>query len=178
MTRRGISLVEIMIALALLSVVMLAVAALHSSSSRLSKSVQDEIKLRHELDYVLRDMERNLIAARNPIIDPAQIEGCTTNCLSVQREDDTETITIDYLYDAGQKRITRRITNGAGAVTTDVLTTGVIVRVNGAGGAVQPMFEIVEGEANDRVQVNISAESDGKTLPGITKSILLRGVKT
>jgi hypothetical protein len=177
----GLSLVELLMALAALTVVALAVSTLEFSGVRLNDRAHSEVGLKQQLDYVLRDIERNITSAQNPITDPDQITGCVTECLSVEREDDKGLVTIDYMYDENDKSISRRFTDAADTVSTKILSSGIVIRKNEGEAELDPLFEILGGETHDIVNINLSAEvaQQGRTLrlKGITKSILLRGQK-
>ncbi|MBI1977905.1 MAG: prepilin-type N-terminal cleavage/methylation domain-containing protein [Candidatus Omnitrophica bacterium] len=178
MNRKGLTLLELILALTMLSMIFLAATTLNVSSVRLTAAVGDEVRLQNELQYVLRDIENNIVSGKNPVTTGVPNCPSGAQCLQVTDPDENRILYI-YKPTPAPSTISRVIVPaGGGNSTTQILSQGVLIPKTG-----KSLFEIPSGTDN-LVQINITARLIKVyggvpkiiRLPGITKSILLRGV--
>ncbi|MBI3999971.1 MAG: prepilin-type N-terminal cleavage/methylation domain-containing protein [Candidatus Omnitrophica bacterium] len=173
-TEKGLTLLELILALTILSFILFASSSLGLSAIRLlDVFVSEEIRLQNELRYVIRYLEKDLRGGREPDVrDCAPNADCT---IRVTAADDS---VIEYRYTRQTGGMVRSIIGGN---ASDVISSGTLVPKIEAGAA-QSIFEIVPESDDKLVEINLSAQRatrDGSktiTLPGISETIMLRGV--
>ena len=182
--QKGLTLIELILALAIVSFILLAGTSLNIASMRLTGGVNDELRLHNQIHYVLRDMELKLRDGKNPRtrVGAANCQNLVNfafdECVSVEVGNAVPPTLVVYGYQNADRRVTRQDFTTAPA-TSAVLSEFVLVpRVDDRTGAAIPIFEIA-GLNNKIVRVQLAAEwvVNGRTIEvaGSTKAILLRG---
>lgn len=174
--QKGLTLLELILALTILSVVVLASSNLNLSAIRLTDLVARDTQVQNELQYVLRDLKLHLMGSHDPITDCSSVNfDCSFQIIDANNE------LVSYTYTASNAR--RLVRSAEGKVV--VLSEGMLIPnpktvLDGAGVPKPlPVFEIVPGSGDKLVRVSFSAERtvSGNTiaLEGVSESILLRG---
>ena len=182
--RRGLTLLELILAMTILSFVVLACSYLSISGIRLTDAAMGDIRSQGEMAYVMRDIRDHLKGAKNPTLS------CTTtevpDCVfQAQDEDD---VYIVYRYadtPPGTRLFSRGIKERTDPVVTEVLSSGLLLQRTEADNPVPlPFFRMVV--ANDQtsknlVEINFAANRmlNGRViaLPEIRETIMLRGAE-
>lgn len=170
---RGLTLLELILALTILSFILWASSSLGLSAIRLLDFfVSDEIRLQNELRYVFYYLEGDLRSEGkefNVECDAAAGAPC-----KIQMKDVNDHTKVEYRYSLASQEMVR-IAEGL----TTVISKGTLTQKI-KDGAAQPIFEAVLDSNHQPikklVQVNLSAQSTRITLPGISETIMLRGV--
>jgi Tfp pilus assembly protein PilX len=160
--QKGLTLFELILALTMISVILFTTTTLNVAAARFTSNMSEEVRLHNQIHYVLRDIELNIRAGSNPTLSPSVCPG--TSCLQVTGPDGD----IKYVYNSSDRTVSRVTT------VTTVISSGVIIPK-----PTKSIF-VIPVPAGPLVEINIAAETvrNGKTItvPGITKSILLRGI--
>ena len=182
----GLTLLELILALTILSIILLAGTSLGLDAMRFTGRVAEEVRLQKlVVQYVVRHMELNLRDGKSA--QRAQGLGCAAPvpaledwCVSVTVEQSgVPTAIVSYLYESGAKRISWQRVGGADPTGSLLsLSEGVLVPRKDNANNDLPIFEVT-GKNSSIVRVQLAAEKqwNGLTVrvPGAAKSILLRG---
>lgn len=179
MRKTGLTLLELILAMTILSGIVLAFSALNTSAARLSVSSNEEIRLQNELQYVVRDIELNILPFKNPVIAPATCN--VSPCTQTLQVEDTNGVLINmYTYtENGQFLTISKVISSDAGETLETLSTGILTKKRATDGQIMSVFDIADNDDN-LVKINLAAQrvmNNGRTvtLSGISKSILLRG---
>lgn len=169
---KGLTLLELVLALTIILIIVSAISVLSSSAARLTTNLGEGIRLQNELEYVLRDIELNIKSGKNPTVtsNPCPVSNpCLLTVTVTDANGNSSNYT--YTYNPVSKTISRTIANGV----PQVLSVGVLIPKAG-----QSVFFTPASSGNKLVEINLAAQktaANGETIsvPGITKSILLKG---
>ena len=191
--KRGFTLMELILAMTILSIVLVAASSLAVSGLRFTKSNTSDIHWQNELQYILRDMERHLRAGKDP-----QIERCDTSdpnegpvCAMSVGTLSGDSITYRYNPVVGQQTLTREMRPLADGQTDPILSRGKLVprpitvdtnsipETKCTPADTPPttceMFEIVDGSKDKLIAVHLAFDGDESGEMQISRSFLLRG---
>lgn len=179
MRRYGFTLLEVILAVTMFSVILLATSNLELAATRLTNATGGEAALRRDLLYTLRVLERDLQSADEIVVTSAPDPNLVTSPEDNAHYEFALTFldgspSINYLIDLtpGSEIMTRTIQG----VANDLLPDGVEPRLKYVTNAPQFPFSVVSGKI---IMLHFAAES---TIPGgvmalrssASKSVLIR----
>jgi prepilin-type N-terminal cleavage/methylation domain-containing protein len=175
---KGLTLLELILALTMLSIILVASGSLNLFVLRAASFNAEETRLQNELEYVFKDMEVYLTDSRldtETVLDSGtNAIHCVDNggvCIKLFGPDanDNYVSPLFYDYNVAAKQLSR---NGT------VLSSDFLIPRPGS----PAIFEVRPGSDNKLVQVNLAAQNPDKhgktiTIEGSSRMFFLRGVE-
>jgi len=166
--RKGLTLLELILALTMLSIILVASGSMNLFVLRAANFTAEESRLQNQLEYVLKDMDVYLTDSR--LDEAANVVDCANgNCIKLLGPDlnDKYVSPLSYAYDGVAKQLSR---NGT------VLSSGLLIQKPGS----NAVFEIADSD-NKLIRVNLAAQTEkhGKIIriEGTSRMFFLRGTE-
>lgn len=161
--QKGLTLLELILALTMLSIILVASGSLNLFVLRAANLNAEETKLQNELEYVFKDMEIHLSGARLDEVANASCEANNGNCIKLFAidEDLGTWAPMSYEVSVGLDGISLiRCNYGTPEEPCDMRKMGsnLTHKVDNAGSPL-PVFEIVDSN-NKLVRVNLAAQTE------------------
>lgn len=180
MKRKGLTLLELILAMTMLSIFVLASTSLNFFALRAANFNAEETRLQNQLEYVLQDMQKYLPKSRRPLATEGQIwQSLPTGEMLTVTDENDPSITADNVlisYSFVGTSIDRCM--GSSCAT---LSQGYLMKKPGS----NQVFEIVPNSDDKLIRVNLAAQTTKKygsvektvSVNGASRLFFLRGAE-
>lgn len=187
MKNEGLTLLELILALTMLSIILVASGSLNIFLIRAANLNAEEVKLQNHLEYVFKDLEVHLLESRPPKLESDPAEELLENLgsaeqLNVIQEKDPSTATdnqvVRYWFGLATHNgnaLRRCVQKRIGESVCVTISEGLLMKKPGSG----RVFEVVQNSKDRLIRVNLAVQTErnGKKIApnGASRLFFMRG---